>query len=243
MLISTTLFIGLIPDAINLDLIKSGLFFTFLAKKIEQFSVFTFTLKISFMFSLFSLWDKSMSFTFLSYIAPTSYAIPNMLNRSPLFAVNSKSITWSFNFIYAIGSSPIGASSGNSCIPALSSSVKNLLSKPSSAIEHIIPFETSPLIFPHLIVPPGNWAPSNATITLIPFLAFGAPQTISSTSFPTFTLQQCKWSESGCSLHSTISPITNFVAFTNFSAESYSFPAFVIASAISFTLNSLSKSI
>ena len=41
----------LIPDAINLDLIKSGLsfittFFTFLAKKIEQFSVFTLTLKI-----------------------------------------------------------------------------------------------------------------------------------------------------------------------------------------------------
>ena len=40
-----------------------------------------------------------------------------MLNKSPRFAVNSKSIISSSNPIYFIGSSPIGAFSGNSCIP------------------------------------------------------------------------------------------------------------------------------
>ena len=90
---------------------------------------------------------------------------------------------------------------------------------------------------------PGSSAPTCATITFIPFLAFGAPHTIFNISLPISTLHRCKWSESGCISHSFISPITNFVAFISFSAESYSFPAFVIASAISFTVNSLSKSI
>ena len=120
-----------------------------------------------------------------------------MLNKSPLFAVKSKSITESSNFIYAIGSSPIGASIGNSCIPALSSSLKNLLSNPSSAREQIIPFDSTPLFKHFVIFPPGSCAPSCATITFSPALTFGAPQTISKISLPTSTLQQCKWSESG----------------------------------------------
>ena len=176
---------------------KAGLsfistFFTFLLKNIEQLSVFTFTLNLSFISSLFSLCDISISFTFLLYIAPTSYAIPKMLNKSPLFAVKSKSITLSSIFIYAIGSSPIGASCGNSCIPALSSSVKNFDSKPNSAIEQIIPLDSSPLITPLFIVPPGNSAPSKANITFSPFLTLGAPHTIFNISLPVFTLQQCK---------------------------------------------------
>ena len=167
-----------------------------------------------------------------------------MLNKSPLFAVNSKSITLSSNPIYLIGSSPTGASAGNSCIPFLSASDKNFLSIPISYKAHSIPFDSWPLIVPFLILKsPGSSAPTCATITFIPFLAFGAPQTMSSISLPISTLHRCKWSESGCILHSFISPITSFVAFTSFSAESYSFPAFVIASAICLTSNSLSKSI
>ena len=176
----------------------------------------------------------------MSYIAPISYAIPNILNKSPLFAVNSKSITQSSIPIYFIGSSPGTASSPSSAIPSESSGFKNLWSNPSSAIEHSIPFDSSPLITPFFIILSGNTAPSNATITFIPFLAFGAPHTMSKISLPIFTLHKCKWSESGCSLHSTISPITNFVAFINFSAESYSFPTLVMSSANCFTSTSMS---
>ena len=119
MLISTTLLIGLIPDAINLFFIKSGLSFivtfsTLFAKNIVQFSVLTSTLKFLLISSEFSACDKSISLTFLSYIAAISFAIPKMLNKSPLFAVKSKSITSSSNFITLIGSSPIFAVSGNS---------------------------------------------------------------------------------------------------------------------------------
>ena len=57
---STTLFIGLIPQAINLFFINSGLsfivtFFAFLAKNSLQFSVFTCTENSLFTSSPFSL--------------------------------------------------------------------------------------------------------------------------------------------------------------------------------------------
>ena len=94
-----------------------------------------------------------------------------------------------------------------------------------------------------ILIPSGSSAPTCARITFIPFLAFGAPHTISSTSLPISTLHRCRWSESGCGSHSFISPIIKFVALIIFSAESYSFPAFVIASAMSFSVKLLSKSI
>ena len=243
---STTLLIGLIPEAINLFFINSGLSFivtfsTFFTSNIEQFSVSTFILNSSVIFLLFSSYCKSIFFTFLLYIAATSCAIPSTLNKSPLFAVNSKSIISSSIFKYFIGSSPTGASCGNSCIPSLSSGLKNLLSKPNSAIEHSIPLDSSPRIFPaFIVIPPGRFAPGNATITFNPFLTFGAPHTIGNTCSPTFTLHICKWSESGCGSHSSTSPITKFVAFINFSAESYSLPIFVMSSANFFVSTSIS---
>ena len=116
-----------------------------------------------------------------------------MLNKSPLFAVNSKSIMLSSHPKNFIGSSPIFASSDNSQIPFLSSSFRNLLSNPNSAIEHSIPLDSTPLIVLLFISPPGNFAPSKATITFKPFLTFGAPHTIcKSSALPTFTLQTCK---------------------------------------------------
>ena len=130
-----------------------------------------------------------------------------MLSKSPLFAVKSKSITSSSNPRYFIGSSPKGASSGNSCIPVLSTSSTYLCSNPSSSIEQSIPFDSSPLTIPLLItlglssfsiippaltVTPGSTAPSKATITFIPVLAFGAPQTIFKISLPISTLHKCK---------------------------------------------------
>ena len=163
-----------------------------------------------------------------------------MLNKSPLFAVNSKSITPSSIWRYFIGSPPISASSPNSAIPSESSGFKNLCSSPNSAIEHNIPFDSWPLIIPFFIVFSGNTAPSKATITFNPVLAFGAPHTISNTSVPIFTLHKCKWSESGCGSHSVICPITNFVAFIKLLAESYSFPTLVISSANCFTSTSIS---
>ena len=184
-----------------------------------------------------------MSLTGLSYIAPSSYAIPKMLSKSPLFAVNSKSITSSSSPMYLIGSSPIGASAENSCIPVLSASSTYLFSIPSSNIEQSIPLDSWPLITPFFISPPGSLAPGSATITLSPFLTFGAPHTISKTSFPIFTLHTCKWSESGCSSHSITSPIIKLVAFTSFPASSYSLLCNVISSAICFASRSSGKSI
>ena len=167
-----------------------------------------------------------------------------MLSKSPRLAVKSKSITPSSIFIYFIGSSPIGASAGNSCIPSLSSGFKNLLSNPSSAIEQSIPQDSTPRFMLLLIVmPPGSFAPGSATITFSPALTLGAPQTICLTSFPVSTLQMCKWSESGCIVHSLTSPITRFVAGINFPSESYSFPTLVIFSANSCNFSSVSKSI
>ena len=145
--------------------------------------------------------------------------------------------------MYLIGSSPTGASTGSSCIPVLSASSTNLLSNPSSNIEQSIPFDSCPLITPFFIVLSGSLAPGSATITFSPFLTFGAPQTISKTSFPIFTLHTCKWSESGCFSHSITSPIIKFVAFINLPAESYSLLLFVISSAIFSAFNSLGKSI
>ena len=192
------MFIGLIPLAISLFFIKSGLSFivtfkAFFAKNKLQFSVSISTLKLSLTSSFSSLCFKSISFTGLSYIAPNSYAIHKMLNKSPLFAVSSKSATSSSNPMNLIGSSPTGASAGSSCIPVLSASLKNFDSIPSSNNEHIIPFDSCPLIFPFLIViSPGSSAPTCATITFNPFLTFGAPHTISKTSFPISTLHTCK---------------------------------------------------
>ena len=142
--------------------------------------------------SPYSLYLYSIFFTFLSYIAPSSYAIPIILNKSPLSGVNSKSIISSSHPKYLIGSSPGIALLSSSAIPSISSAFKNFLSTPSSAIEHIIPFDSCPRIVPAFISPPGSFAPGIATITLIPFLAFGAPQTICNTSFPILTLQTCR---------------------------------------------------
>ena len=125
-------------------------------------------------------------------MAPTSYAIPRTLNKSPLFEVNSKSITSSSKPRYLIGFSPIGALLSNSQIPSISSSFKNLWSKPNSASEHNIPLEVYPLIVDFFIVPPGNVAPSRAVITFKPSLTFGAPHIISNISLPIFTLHKCK---------------------------------------------------
>ena len=166
-----------------------------------------------------------------------------MLSKSPRFAVSSKSIIPSSICIYLIGSSPTGASAGNSCIPSLSSGFKNLLSNPSSAIEHNIPLDSTPRFMLLLIVPPGSFAPGSATITFKPFLTFGAPQTICKTSSPTLTLHTCKWSESGCISHSKTSPIVKLVASISFLAESYSLPTLVIFSASSCILSVVSKSI
>ena len=156
-----------------------------------------------------------------------------MLNKSPLFAVKSKSATSSSICIYAIGSPPTGASAGSSCIPVLSTSSAYLCSKPSSSIEQSIPFDSCPLTIPFFItlglssfsimppaltVTPGSTAPSNATITFSPLRTFGAPHTIFKISFPTSTLHTCKWSESGCISHSLTSPITSFVASKSFPA-------------------------
>ena len=79
----------------------------------------------------------------------------------------------------------------------LSISSTYLFSIPSSNIEQNTPFDSCPLITPFFISPPGSLAPRRATITLSPFLTFGAPHTMSNTSFPIFTLHTCKWSESG----------------------------------------------
>ena len=142
--------------------------------------------------------DKSTGFTFLSYIAPNSYAIPNMLNKSPRFAVSSKSITPSSICKYLAGSSPTTASSPSSHIPSLSACVRNFPSIPSSASEHIIPLDSCPRIIPLFIVTSsGSSAPTFATITFSPALTFGAPHTMFSTSVPMFTVHICRWSESG----------------------------------------------
>ena len=164
-----------------------------------------------------------------------------MLNKSPLLAVNSKSITSSSNPKNLIGSSPTIASWGSSSIPFFCSSVKNLASIPSSNKEHSIPFDSSPLITPFFIVTsPGSFAPGRATITFNPSLTFGAPQTMFNISFPTSTVHICRWSESGCILHVLTSPIISLLAFTSFSAESYSFPTLVISSAKVLTSTSIS---
>ena len=122
----------------------------------------------------------------------------------------------------------------------MSSTFRNLLSIPISERAQSIPFDSCPLITPAFIDFSGSSAPGRATITLSPFLTFGAPHTICVVLLPIFTWQTCKWSESGCILHSNTSPITRFVAFINFVAESYSFPAFVMSSANVFKSTSMS---
>ncbi len=77
-------------------------------------------------------------------------------------------------------------------MPLFCSSVKLDGSTPSSNKEQIIPLLSCPRITPFLISPPGNFAPSKATITFCPAATFGAPQTIFNTSSPTFTVVQCK---------------------------------------------------
>ena len=99
-----------------------------------------------------------------------------------------------------------------------------------------MPFDSCPLIKPFFIfTPPGNSAPTFATITFRPVLTLGAPQTMLSTSSPILTSQRCKWSESGCIWQVKTSPTTKFVAFTRLVASSYSFPTAVIFSANSLT--------
>ena len=75
-------------------------------------------------------------------------------------------------------SRPTSVSFGSSSMPLVCSSLRYLPSTPSSSREQHIPSESYPLIFPLLIVPPGSFAPSVATITFNPFLMFGAPQTM-----------------------------------------------------------------
>ena len=88
------------------------------------------------------------------------------------------------------------------------------LPNPISSSAQIIPSETSPLIFPFLIL---NGSPSSgykvvpivATITFCPLATLEAPQTIDKTSSaPISTVVQFKWSEFGCGSHVMTSPTT-----------------------------------
>ena len=70
---------------------------------------------------------------------------------------------------YSITEVPIGASSGKSIMPSANSLATTESEKPISCKEHSIPLDTSPLSFEDLILkPPGNSAPTKATMTLAP---------------------------------------------------------------------------
>ena len=89
-------------------------------------------------------------------------------------------------------------------MPSLSSGDNKRWSKPSSAIEQIIPLDSCPRMVLCLITKPSPKShPGLATITFCPAATFGAPQTIWVTSPGlTSTWQTCKWSLSGWSIHS-----------------------------------------
>ena len=93
-------------------------------------------------------------------------------------------------------SSPTGASSLNSSIPLICSSLRNILLTPNSTKEQHIPSDSTPLITEGLIVTPkaSNLAPLRATMTLSPTRTFGAPQTIWRTPnfSPSSTFKTCK---------------------------------------------------
>ena len=82
---------------------------------------------------------------------------------------------------------------------------------PNSWREQIIPWDSTPLNFPRLILcPPAIRAPWVATIIFCPLAIFGAPQTICKDSSPaTSTVTTCRWSESGWSTTSNARPTTN----------------------------------
>ena len=89
---------------------------------------------------------------------------------------------------------PTSASNGNSSMPSVCSFLKYFGSTPSSSKEQHIPLDSTPRITPFLISPPGSLAPTRATMTFNPTLAFGAPQTICSTPNlgPKSTFKICK---------------------------------------------------
>ncbi len=144
------------------------------------------------------------SLSLFPVIATTSLAIPIIPRQSGRFGVISNSRTTSSRSRNLPISSPIGAAPSRIIKPLASSP------SPSSASEHIIPSETTPLIFAFLISnPPDSFAPTKATATFSPFLALGAPHTILSNSFfPTSTRQTVSLSALGCLTTCFIWPIT-----------------------------------
>ena len=85
---------------------------------------------------------------------------------------------------------------------------------PSSSSAQSIPKDSTPRILDFFIlssVPSEkvSFVPIVASITFLPAATFGAPHTTcSSSGAPVFTFVTCRWSESGCSTHSTTSATT-----------------------------------
>ena len=98
-----------------------------------------------------------------------------------------------------------------------------------------MPQDSTPRILPRLIfTPPGSSAPSSAQHTSAPARTFGAPQTIcSGSSLPTFTVQMCRWSLSGCISQVSTRPTTTFVNFAVFSQPSTAVPVMIMRRAYS----------
>ncbi len=152
---------------------------------------------------------------FFPNVAAASRAIPNTPKQSTRFDVISYSNTTSCSPRSPIASEPTAALaySGLSLkiyMPSGSASGYILELEPSSSIEHIIPYDSTPRSLPFLILKPSSdWPslcelatcpPSRTTGTFCPSFTFGAPVTIC-TSVPSSSI--CTWhttslSASGC---------------------------------------------
>ena len=157
--------------------------------------------------------------------ADTSRAIPLMLRQSARFGVIFSVNTVSSKSRYSRMFAPTGASCGRMCKPFTPSS-----GRPSSSVEHNIPFDTTPRILVGLILKlPGNTAPGNEHGTLMPAFTFGAPHTICINSpVPASTWVTFKRSASGCFSTDFTSAITTPVnAGAAVSASSTSRPDMV----------------
>ena len=123
------------------------------------------------------------------------------------------------------------ASSGRTMIPAWSEPI------PSSSCAQIIPNDSTPRILDFLILKsPGRTVPIVAKSTFWPAATLGAPQTtVRSSPVPASTFVIWRWSESGCSTHSTTFATTTPARPPGISScsskESTSMPMEVIASA------------
>ena len=138
-----------------------------------------------------------------------------------IFNVNSVSSKSKYSRILV----PTGASSGRICRPSTPSS-----GKPSSLVEHSIPFDGTPRILVGLILKlPGKTAPGNEHGTLMPAFTFGAPHTICTNSpVPASTWVTFKRSASGCfSTDFTSATTTPLKAGAAVSISSTSKPAMV----------------